>query len=81
MWVVLELGALGNYTGSPFLPSESDILLDFPEHDDSGSYLTLISYYIIYILITNKVSKSSFSSVEEYFVDNIIGPGSDEEKP
>ncbi|KMZ66300.1 hypothetical protein ZOSMA_2G03150 [Zostera marina] len=49
-----ELGALGNYTGSPFLPSESDILLDFPEHDDS---------------------------VEEYFVDNITGPVSDEEKP
>ncbi|XP_058100361.1 uncharacterized protein LOC131245136 isoform X1 [Magnolia sinica] len=29
-----DLGALGNYTGSPFLPSESDILLDSPEHDD-----------------------------------------------
>lgn len=29
-----DLGPLGNYTGSPFLPSESDILLDSPEHDD-----------------------------------------------
>ncbi|CAI9768821.1 unnamed protein product [Fraxinus pennsylvanica] len=29
-----DLGALGNYPGSPFLPSDSDILLDSPEHDD-----------------------------------------------
>eukprot|EP00268_Persea_americana_P055739 TRINITY_DN6503_c0_g1_i3.p1 TRINITY_DN6503_c0_g1~~TRINITY_DN6503_c0_g1_i3.p1 ORF type:complete len:352 (+),score=82.49 TRINITY_DN6503_c0_g1_i3:277-1332(+) len=29
-----DLGPLGNYAGSPFLPSESDILLDSSEHDD-----------------------------------------------
>ncbi|XP_031109269.1 uncharacterized protein LOC116013577 isoform X1 [Ipomoea triloba] len=29
-----DLGALGNDTGSPFLPSDSDILLDSPEQDD-----------------------------------------------
>ncbi|XP_077226979.1 uncharacterized protein LOC143860294 [Tasmannia lanceolata] len=29
-----DLGSLGDYSGSPFLPSESDILLDSPEHDD-----------------------------------------------
>jgi len=29
-----DLGALGNYPGSPFLPSDSDILLDSPEPDD-----------------------------------------------
>ncbi|ONK81184.1 uncharacterized protein A4U43_C01F26220 [Asparagus officinalis] len=29
-----DLGALGEYTGSPFLPSDSDILLDSPEQDD-----------------------------------------------
>uniref|UniRef100_A0A2P2M9L1 Uncharacterized protein LOC107423658 isoform X1 n=1 Tax=Rhizophora mucronata TaxID=61149 RepID=A0A2P2M9L1_RHIMU len=29
-----DLGALGNYPGSPFLPSDSEILLDSPEHDD-----------------------------------------------
>ncbi|ONK66415.1 uncharacterized protein A4U43_C06F7690 [Asparagus officinalis] len=29
-----DLGALGEYDGSPFLPSDSDILLDSPEHDD-----------------------------------------------
>ncbi|KAL2511293.1 Uncharacterized protein Adt_16893 [Abeliophyllum distichum] len=29
-----DLGALGNYDGSPFLPSDSDILLDSPEQED-----------------------------------------------
>ncbi|KAI0524203.1 hypothetical protein KFK09_003567 [Dendrobium nobile] len=29
-----DLGPLGNYPGSPFLPSDSDILLDSPEPDD-----------------------------------------------
>ncbi|CAN1309270.1 hypothetical protein LINPERPRIM_LOCUS27636 [Linum perenne] len=28
-----DLGALGNYPGSPFLPSDSEILLDSPDHD------------------------------------------------
>ncbi|XP_059665681.1 uncharacterized protein LOC132311670 isoform X2 [Cornus florida] len=30
----LDLGALGNYPSSPFLPSDSDILLDSPEQED-----------------------------------------------
>ncbi|CAK7348729.1 unnamed protein product [Dovyalis caffra] len=29
-----DLGALGNYPGSPFLPSNSEILLDSPENED-----------------------------------------------
>ncbi|KAJ9188141.1 hypothetical protein P3X46_003531 [Hevea brasiliensis] len=29
-----DLGALGNYPGSPFLPSDSEILLDSPDHED-----------------------------------------------
>ncbi|XP_050385824.1 uncharacterized protein LOC126802262 isoform X1 [Argentina anserina] len=29
-----DLGALGNYDGSPFLPSDSEILLDSPEQED-----------------------------------------------
>ncbi|KAL6951929.1 hypothetical protein U1Q18_046490, partial [Sarracenia purpurea var. burkii] len=29
-----DLGALGNYPGSPFLPSDSDLLLDSPEQED-----------------------------------------------
>lgn len=32
-----DLGALGNYPGSPFLHSDSEILLDSPEHDDIGN--------------------------------------------
>ncbi|EEF39078.1 conserved hypothetical protein [Ricinus communis] len=32
-----DLGALGNYPGSPFLPSDSEILLDSPEHEDIGN--------------------------------------------
>lgn len=32
-----DLGALGNYPGSPFLPSDSDILLDSPENEDLGT--------------------------------------------
>lgn len=31
-----DLGALGNYPGSPFLPSDSDLLLDSPEQEDIG---------------------------------------------
>ncbi|XP_020096929.1 uncharacterized protein LOC109716059 isoform X2 [Ananas comosus] len=30
----LDFGALEDYTGSPFLPSDSDILLDSPDQDD-----------------------------------------------
>uniref|UniRef100_A0A1J3E0M4 Uncharacterized protein n=2 Tax=Noccaea caerulescens TaxID=107243 RepID=A0A1J3E0M4_NOCCA len=29
-----DLGALGNYPGSPFLPSDSEMLLDSPEQED-----------------------------------------------
>ncbi|KAJ6878460.1 hypothetical protein NC652_032083 [Populus alba x Populus x berolinensis] len=32
-----DLGALGNYPGSPFLPSDSEILLDSPENEDIES--------------------------------------------
>ena len=31
-----DLGPLGNYPGSPFLPSDSDILLDSPDQEDIG---------------------------------------------
>jgi len=33
-----DLGALGNYPGSPFLPSDSEILLDSPEQEDIGKH-------------------------------------------
>ena len=35
-----DLGALGNYPGSPFLPSDSDILLNSPENEDLGTKST-----------------------------------------
>ncbi|KAL0547760.1 hypothetical protein IC582_012185 [Cucumis melo] len=31
-----DLGPLGNYPGSPFLPSDSEILIDSPEQEDIG---------------------------------------------
>ncbi|KAG8067499.1 hypothetical protein GUJ93_ZPchr0005g15586 [Zizania palustris] len=33
-----DLAALENYAGNPFLPSDSDILLDSPDHDDIVEY-------------------------------------------
>ncbi|CAE6053692.1 unnamed protein product [Arabidopsis arenosa] len=33
-----DLGALGNYPGSPFLPSDSEILLDSPEQEDIDEF-------------------------------------------
>ncbi|KAK8970303.1 hypothetical protein KSP40_PGU003096 [Platanthera guangdongensis] len=40
-----DLGPLGNYPGSPFLPSDSDILLDSPEHDDIGISISFFYFY------------------------------------
>ncbi|XP_010508025.1 PREDICTED: uncharacterized protein LOC104784673 [Camelina sativa] len=34
-----DLGALENYPGSPFLPSDSDLMLDSPEQDDIDEFL------------------------------------------
>jgi hypothetical protein len=45
-----DLGALGNYPGSPFLPSDSEILLDSPENEDIGKG-HCIFYIIIFLLI------------------------------
>ncbi|TVU16972.1 hypothetical protein EJB05_32977, partial [Eragrostis curvula] len=33
-----DLSALENYSGNPFLPSDSDLLLDSPDHDDIVEY-------------------------------------------
>lgn len=35
--IVADLGALGNYPGSPFLPSDSDMLLESPDQQDIGN--------------------------------------------
>lgn len=34
--IFADLGALGNCSGSPFFPSDSDILLDSPDKEDIG---------------------------------------------
>lgn len=44
-----DLGALGNYPGSPFLPSDSEILLDSPEHEDIGNG---DCFYCIFLLFS-----------------------------
>lgn len=41
-----DLGPLGNYPGSPFLPSDSDILLDSPEQEDIGRPIFIFSSLI-----------------------------------
>lgn len=33
-----DLEALGDYTGSPFLPSDSEILLDSTDQEDIGKH-------------------------------------------
>ncbi|KAJ1262141.1 hypothetical protein BS78_09G085000 [Paspalum vaginatum] len=33
-----DMSALENYSGNPFLPSDSDLLLDSPDHDDIVEY-------------------------------------------
>lgn len=46
-----DLGALGNYPGSPFLPSESDMLLESPDQDINNGKC-LYTYIYTYICIT-----------------------------
>lgn len=43
-----DLEALENYTGTPFLPSDSDILLDSPDQDDIGNCSPLL--YLVHQL-------------------------------
>lgn len=38
-----DLEALGDYTGSPFLPSDSEILLDSPDQEGIGKQTLIIS--------------------------------------
>lgn len=43
-----DLGVLENYTGTPFLPSDSDILLDSPDQDDIGILFNAIFFWFAY---------------------------------
>ncbi|EMS48825.1 hypothetical protein TRIUR3_21540 [Triticum urartu] len=40
-----DLEALENYAGTPFLPSDSDLLLDSPDHDDIGNHDDIVEYF------------------------------------
>ncbi|XP_074570917.1 uncharacterized protein LOC141827546 isoform X2 [Curcuma longa] len=54
---IADLGALGDYDGSPFLPSDSDILLDSPEEED------IVEEYLADV--TNGLSSHQSESDEE----------------
>jgi len=79
-----DLEALENYTGTPFLHSDSDILLDSPDQDDIGNCSPLM--YLVHHLKCSILTEPSvflfnpFFPVE-YFADAINGSQSDEEKP
>jgi hypothetical protein len=79
-----DLEALENYSGTPFLPSDSDILLDSPDHDDIGNVdpplLFLVYFEAKRIILTDRAFFFVFYPVE-YFADTINGSQSDEEKP
>ncbi|KAM0944501.1 hypothetical protein DsansV1_C11g0109501 [Dioscorea sansibarensis] len=49
-----DLGVLGDYTGSPFLPSDSEILLNSPEQDDAGTF-SLLSIPLFLLFCQNRV--------------------------
>lgn len=87
----VDLGPLGNYPGSPFLHSDSDILLDSPDNEDLGIDILFYFYnrLAVSLMLISKVKWFNllwnfifYGSVEEFFVDSVPGPGpqSDEEK-
>lgn len=78
-----DLGDLGNYPGSPFMHSDSDILLD--PQEDLGTKRYLIQRLHFTFLGNLGLMFVALLSVEEFFVDSDSIPGqcipSDEEKP
>ncbi|KAK6802836.1 hypothetical protein RDI58_000620 [Solanum bulbocastanum] len=91
-----DLGSLGNYPGSPFLPSDSDILLDSPEQEDidrfNGWNLLIVGIPFFTLKSCKEFDSDprecslAFMPFEEFFVDVEAAPGpaacpqSDEEK-
>ncbi|THU60662.1 hypothetical protein C4D60_Mb07t15150 [Musa balbisiana] len=53
-----DLGVLGDYDGSPFLPSDSDILLDSPEQDDIGNLKNTLRTLPQDHALTNQMKKN-----------------------
>lgn len=60
---IADLGALGNYPGSPFLPSDSEILLDSPEQEDIGKSQTLPIFSFGSFLFLILIIKLFFSNI------------------
>ena len=42
-----DLSAPENYSGNPFLPSDSDLLLESPDHDDIGNFDHLFNVSVL----------------------------------
>jgi alpha/beta superfamily hydrolase len=76
------LEALENYNGTPFLPSDSDILLDSADHDDIGDFDSPLSFLVHFEAKRNLLTDHAhfFPYPVEYFADAINGYQSDEEK-
>ncbi|RWW20746.1 hypothetical protein GW17_00015127, partial [Ensete ventricosum] len=53
-----DLGVLGDYDGSPFLPSDSDILLNSPEQDDIGNLKNTLPTLPQDHALTNQMKKN-----------------------
>ena len=55
-----DLGALGNYPGSPFLPSDSEILLDSPEQEDIGNENCRSCFWFWWLVMGEHDAKYTF---------------------
>lgn len=78
-----DLDVLENYTGTPFLPSDSDILLDSPDQDDIGnrdSHPMYLTRHLKSVATLLTQCACQFFFAVEYFADAINGSQSDEEK-
>lgn len=51
--IVTDLGALGNHPGSPFLPSDSEIMLGSSEHEDIGNGVSKYIFTLIPVLVNS----------------------------
>ena len=65
-----DLEALENYTGTPFLHSDSDILLDSPDQDDIGNCSPLM--YVVQHLKCSILTEPSVFLFNPFFQLSIL---------
>ena len=65
-----DLEALENYTGTPFLHSDSDILLDSPDQDDIGNCSPLM--YLVHHLKCSILTEPSVFLFNPFFQLSIL---------